>query len=82
MANICSTIDINMDRKCAECRKPGATGSGICLKCTTRAMHDKPLRSELGRAVQKRIHETMKTNHGKGVFQQLGGVFDAATQKK
>ena len=82
MVQICSTIDINMDRECAECRKGGATGSGICLGCTAKAMHDKPLRSEIGRAVQKRIHEAMKANHGNGVFQQLGGVFNAATQKE
>ena len=78
MANICATIDINMDRRCAECRKPGATASGICMACTAKAMHAKPLRSEVGRAVQKRVHDAMKANHGKGVFQQLGGALDAA----
>lgn len=82
MAQICNTINISMDRKCAECGKGGAIDSGICLGCTAKAMRDKPLRSEIGRVVQKRIHETMKANHGKGAFQQLGGVFDAATQKK
>lgn len=35
MSNVTFTIDMN--RQCVECRKPGATGSGICLKCVGRA---------------------------------------------
>ena len=82
MANICNTIDINMRAACAECRKPGATGSGICLGCTAKAIHTKPLRSKIGRAVQQRIHARMKDGEGQSVFTRLGAVFDAATQKE
>lgn len=27
------TIEINMDRKCVQCRRGGATQGGLCLKC-------------------------------------------------
>jgi len=27
------TVEINMDKRCAACKKPGATQSGLCLKC-------------------------------------------------
>jgi hypothetical protein len=30
------TIDINLERKCSQCGKKGATPSGICLKCITK----------------------------------------------
>ena len=49
------TLTIDMDKRCAECRKPGATGSGICLKCAGRAYNPKPMKSAEGRAVQERI---------------------------
>ena len=50
------TITIDMDKKCAECRKPGATGSGICIKCAGKAYNLKrPMKSAEGRMVQDRI---------------------------
>jgi len=55
--NVMLTID--MDKRCAECGKPGATGSGICLPCATKAMSGKPMRSPAGQVVQRRI---MKRN--------------------
>jgi hypothetical protein len=30
------TIEIDMDRKCAQCKKKGATQNGLCLKCITK----------------------------------------------
>jgi hypothetical protein len=49
-------IVVNMDKKCAECRKGGAVQSGICLGCTAKAMDLKrKMKSETGRAVQERF---------------------------
>jgi hypothetical protein len=44
---------IELDRICAECRRPGATSTGICLDCTVRAMDGKPMKSAAARAVQQ-----------------------------
>lgn len=52
------TITVNMDKKCAECRKAGAANNGICLGCTAKAVLGKPMKSEVGRAVQQRALET------------------------
>jgi len=49
------TITIEMDKKCSECRKGGATGSGICLSCASRAVQGKPMKSPEGKAAQKRV---------------------------
>ncbi len=57
------TIDIDMNKKCAECRKPGAVASGICLSCVTKAFYAKPLKSAEGRAVQQRMR-SMKKDFG------------------
>lgn len=51
------TITINMDKKCAECGKGGAAESGICLSCTSKAITGRTMRSEVGRAVQRRNRE-------------------------
>ena len=51
------TITIDMDKKCAECGKGGAVPSGICLKCTTKAISGKPMKSLQGRLVQHRFME-------------------------
>ena len=53
-------LNINMDKKCAECGKPCVTDSGICLRCVTKAMGDKPMKSRQGIAVQKRWREKVK----------------------
>ena len=50
-----SIIEIDFDKKCAECGKSGATPSGICLDCVGKAMADKPMKSAQGKAVQVRI---------------------------
>jgi hypothetical protein len=62
---ICATINVSMDRKCAECRRGGATDSGICLGCTAKAMGRKPLRSAVGRAVQRRVHAVLDAGRPK-----------------
>jgi len=50
------TIDINMDRKCAECRKVGSLPSGLCLGCIAKALDPKrKMKSELGRAAQEKL---------------------------
>lgn len=52
------TIHINMDDKCAECRKGGATPSGLCLGCAGKAMDLKrTMKSPQGRAVQERFRK-------------------------
>jgi hypothetical protein len=30
------TIEINMDKKCKKCGKPGATQCGLCMKCVSK----------------------------------------------
>ena len=56
------TLTIDMDKRCAECWKPGATGSGICLPCATKAMSGKPMRSPQGQALARRFSEQHRPN--------------------
>ena len=49
------TVTIDMDKKCAECGKGGAVPSGICLKCTGKAITGKEMKSWQGRAVARRF---------------------------
>lgn len=52
-------ITIDMDKRCAECGKPGACDSGICMRCATKAINPaSKMRSVQGRAVQAR-YKTM-----------------------
>lgn len=53
------TITINMDGKCAECRKSGSgvAANGLCLGCTTKAIKGKPMKSAEGRAVAARFND-------------------------
>ena len=53
-------IEIDFDKKCAECGKPGATPSGICLKCVIKAMAGKQMKSAQGKVVQRRIWKTQE----------------------
>ena len=51
-------LSINLDAKCAECRKGGATPSGLCLKCCTKAMDKKrAMKSPQGSALQAKFAE-------------------------
>ena len=49
-------ITIDMDKKCLECSKGGATDSGLCLRCVAKAMNFKsPMKSPRGQAMQTRL---------------------------
>lgn len=48
------TITIDLDKKCAECGGKGAHPSGLCSACTTKAIQRRTMKSQEGRAVQKR----------------------------
>lgn len=58
-------ITIDMDKKCAECRKGGAADNGICLKCTTKAMGATPMKSAQGRRVQAAWKALMAMHSGR-----------------
>lgn len=53
-------LEIDCDKKCVECGKMGATPSGICLSCVTKAMDNKPMKSAAGKIVQARIKARFK----------------------
>ena len=48
------TITLHADRRCAECGRPGATSTGICLACTVEVLEGKPMKSTAGQVVQER----------------------------
>lgn len=49
-------LTINMDAKCAECKKGGAAPSGLCLRCATKAMDPKrTMKSPQGTALQMKF---------------------------
>ena len=58
------TVTINMDRKCAECGKPGAAGSGICIRCVMKCMSERPLKSDEARSVRRRLLARRKEGFG------------------
>jgi uncharacterized OB-fold protein len=58
------TITIDIDKKCAECGKAGATGSGICLPCATKAIVGKPMKTQTGKVLAARF-EALKQTRGK-----------------
>ena len=50
------TINVDLNKKCAECGKGGAVDNGICLKCTSNAISGKkPMKSAQGKAVADRF---------------------------
>lgn len=51
------TITIDMDKKCAECGKDGAQPNQLCMRCTTKAMGTKPMKSRQGKAVRELINK-------------------------
>ena len=53
-----TTLTIDMDKPCAECRQPGRTGSGLCLGCALKAIEGKPMKSAEGKAVARRFEES------------------------
>lgn len=56
-------ITINMDRKCAECNKGGALDNAICLGCMNKAICGHVMRSAIGKEVQRRIWDTLRSAH-------------------
>jgi hypothetical protein len=53
-------ITVDLDKKCVECRKPGAVANGLCLSCVSKAMTlTKPMKSAVGQAVQERYRRTV-----------------------
>lgn len=51
-------ININMDRRCAECGKQaGVAENGLCLGCVSKAVQGKPMRSDVGKAVAARVRQ-------------------------
>jgi len=48
-------INIDMDRRCVECGKPGACDSGICMDCATKVMGNKPLKSATANEIRSRL---------------------------
>ena len=61
-----TTITIDMDRRCAECHKGGATQNGLCLRCITRAVEGRVMRTRVGIEVQKRILANLRAEPTKG----------------
>lgn len=61
------TITIDLDKRCAECRKNGAgvAPNGLCLGCTTKAIKGKPMRSSEGQAVAARFGELKRNQNPK-----------------
>lgn len=54
------TFEINMDNLCAECGKPGATQTHLCMKCMNRALDGKTMRSTIGQSLQKRYRQILE----------------------
>jgi len=64
-----ATVTIDMGKRCAECGKPGATGSGICLACAHKVIVGGAMKSRQGRAAQMRfqaIRDTLMPKAGGG----------------
>lgn len=53
-------ININLDRRCAECRRPGAADNGLCLPCSTKAITGGKMKSPAGIAAQQRMHVVLQ----------------------
>jgi hypothetical protein len=58
-----TTITIDLDKRCAECRKKGAgvAANGLCLACTTKAIKGKPMTSAQGAAVAARFNDLKRS---------------------
>jgi len=38
------TINIDLDKKCWRCKKPGAANGGMCLKCVAKMLNTRTIR--------------------------------------
>ena len=61
MANI--TLNVYLDKKCAECGKGGATDGPLCLACITKAIQGKPFKTEIGRTAAERVKDALRGHH-------------------
>lgn len=50
-------ISIDLDQRCQECNKSGTASGGLCLKCVSKAMTGKPMKSASGKEAARRIAE-------------------------
>ncbi len=48
-------ITVDMDKRCDECGKEGATPAGLCLTCAAKAASGVKMMSAAGRRVQRRL---------------------------
>ena len=53
-------IDINMDKQCKRCGKPGATQNGYCLECITKMMMDGELDHIIHRVKKSKYRELQR----------------------
>jgi hypothetical protein len=73
------TINVNMDNKCVECGKGGATDSGLCLNCTCKALDPKRvMKSAIGKAVQQRHRAYLSALETGGPISRT--IVEAATE--
>lgn len=52
------TITLDGNKKCAECGADYAAANGLCLQCTSKALHGKRMKTAQGAAVAKRFYDT------------------------
>jgi hypothetical protein len=55
-------VTIDMGKRCAECGMSGVVPSGICLRCTTKALRGDRMKSWQGREVQMRFERKRRQN--------------------
>ena len=64
-------LSIDIDKLCDECRKPGASESGLCMDCATRIVQGKPMNSQTGKALTARWQQLKKSKRVVSVFSLL-----------
>ena len=57
-------ITIDMDKRCEECGKAGASPSGLCIGCFTDVVTGKRMKSPAGRAVASRMRKQKPARSG------------------
>jgi hypothetical protein len=57
--------------QCAECRRPGATTTGVCLACAVDAIEGKPMKSTAGQAVQNSWHDMQARIRAKNAMRKI-----------
>ena len=55
-------INVDMDKKCVECEQRGAVSpNDICLSCMNKIISGKAMKTQVGKAVQKRYFDRKNT---------------------